>query len=153
MISLLELFDKHFSLLLLGCLLSGLLLSVLAICAHNFYHKKDNWRMYSFDLTLYSSHEWRISHAYSHHVFPNTINDFEIIAFEKLGTSIDVIVQIRLTYFHNNIMPLISRIPVFRHLVRISVNFILNSYANLHGKVFPRGNELYLNNLILCKKK
>jgi SAM-dependent methyltransferase len=80
-------------------------------------------------------------------------NGFEIIAFEKLGTSIDVIVQIRLTYFHNNIMPLISRIPVFRHLVRISVNFILNSYANLHGKVFPRGNELYLNNLILCKKK
>ncbi len=79
-------------------------------------------------------------------------NGFEIIFFEKLGSSIDVIVQIRLTYFHNHIMPFIAKIPVLRKLVRTSVNIILNTYANLHGKIFPRGEELYLNNLVLCKK-
>lgn len=61
---------------------SGLLLALLANCAHNFFHQRDNWRMYSFDLTTHSSHEWRITHAYSHHLFPNTINDYEVTAFE-----------------------------------------------------------------------
>jgi hypothetical protein len=62
--------------------LAGLNLALLANCAHNFFHQKNNWRMYSFDLTTHSSHEWRITHCYSHHMFPNTINDYEITAFE-----------------------------------------------------------------------
>ncbi len=60
----------------------GLVLALLANCAHNFFHQKDNWRMYSFDLTTHSSYEWRVTHVYSHHSFPNTINDYEITAFE-----------------------------------------------------------------------
>jgi hypothetical protein len=62
--------------------ISGLNLALLANCAHNFFHQKNNWRMYSFDLTTHSSHEWRITHCYSHHMFPNTINDYEVTAFE-----------------------------------------------------------------------
>ncbi len=61
---------------------SGLVLALLANCAHNFFHQKDNWRMYSFDLTGHSSLEWRITHGYSHHMFPNTINDYEVTGFE-----------------------------------------------------------------------
>lgn len=33
-------------------MLSGILLSVTAIAAHNFFHQKDNFRMYYFNLTL-----------------------------------------------------------------------------------------------------
>jgi SAM-dependent methyltransferase len=79
-------------------------------------------------------------------------NGFEVVLFEKLGGSIDVIVQMRLTYFHYHIMPYFTKIPVFRKLLRWTVNASLNTYANLHGKIFPKGDELYLNNLILCRK-
>lgn len=57
-------------------------MSLSAITSHNFFHQRDNWRMHIFDLLLASSQDWRISHALSHHVFPNTIYDYEISAFE-----------------------------------------------------------------------
>ena len=59
-------------------------LSFSAAAAHNFFHQKDNWRMYIFDLMVLSSKGWRISHAMSHHVFPNTIYDYEISSFEPM---------------------------------------------------------------------
>lgn len=40
----------------LGCiLLGGLTMAWTGVCAHNFFHQKDNWRMYMFNLTLMSS--------------------------------------------------------------------------------------------------
>ena len=58
--------------------LTGLVLALNTNCAHNFYHQRDNWRMRLWDLSLLSSYEWRITHALSHHVYPNTIADFEV---------------------------------------------------------------------------
>jgi hypothetical protein len=63
-------------------LVTGFVLQCLTICAHNFFHMRANWRMYSWDLTPYSSAEWRVSHAYSHHAFPNTAYDYEVLALE-----------------------------------------------------------------------
>jgi hypothetical protein len=63
---------------------SGFCLAGLANCAHNYWHLRDNWRMYTFDLSCYSSYEWRISHGYSHHTFPNSVLDYEIWAFEPM---------------------------------------------------------------------
>ena len=40
--------------------------------------------MYIYDLSVQSSKAWRISHAMSHHIFPNTIYDYEISTFEPL---------------------------------------------------------------------
>ena len=51
----------------------GLLLAANVNCAHNFYHQRDSWRMYVWDLSLLSSFEWRITHALSHHGFTNTV--------------------------------------------------------------------------------
>lgn len=79
-------------------------------------------------------------------------NGLEVVHFEKLGGSIDVIVQLRLTYFHYHIMPFFTRIPVLRNIIRVTTNTLMNAYANLHRRIFPIGNELYLNNLIICKK-
>lgn len=61
---------------------TAFVLQCLGTCAHNFYHQRANWRMYSWDLAPYSSDEWRISHAYSHHTFPNTAYDYEVMVFE-----------------------------------------------------------------------
>ena len=57
---------------------TGVVLMMNQSCAHNFYHKRDNWLMYNWDLSLISSFEWRITHAISHHMFTNTVYDFEI---------------------------------------------------------------------------
>lgn len=65
-------------------LISGMLLTLLTISGHNFFHQRDSFRMYYFDLCLLSSHDWRISHALSHHLFPNSMLDLEVSMFEPL---------------------------------------------------------------------
>mmetsp|Transcript_35944 Transcript_35944/g.67053 ORF Transcript_35944/g.67053 Transcript_35944/m.67053 type:complete len:566 (+) Transcript_35944:85-1782(+) len=58
--------------------LAGAVLALLMMCSHNFFHQRDNWRMYVFDLSPFSTYDWRITHAYSHHTFPNTSFDYEV---------------------------------------------------------------------------
>lgn len=52
------------------------------IAAHNFFHRRNNFRMMYFNLTFLSYREWRISHAMSHHLFPNSLLDLEVTLFE-----------------------------------------------------------------------
>lgn len=52
------------------------------IIGHNYLHMRDNFRMYYFDISCMSSREWRITHAMSHHMYANTLWDFEMYAFE-----------------------------------------------------------------------
>ncbi|KAJ8680520.1 hypothetical protein QAD02_016307 [Eretmocerus hayati] len=62
--------------------ISGVFLAWTTIIAHNFFHMRDNFRMYYFDLSIMSSKEWRVSHALSHHLYPNTLWDMEVYMFE-----------------------------------------------------------------------
>lgn len=55
-----------------------------AVIGHNYFHMRDNFRMYYFDLSLMSSKDWRITHVLSHHLYPNTLWDYEIYAIEPL---------------------------------------------------------------------
>jgi glucose-6-phosphate-specific signal transduction histidine kinase len=41
-------------------LLLGFLLNCQLIIAHNFFHRKDNWRMLCFNLSGFNYTEWRI---------------------------------------------------------------------------------------------
>ena len=77
---------------------------------------------------------------------------FDVVHYEKLGGSIDAIIQLRLTYFQRNIMPYFEKIPLLRNLLRKLTNACMNTYANVHGRVFPLSDDLYLNNLIICEK-
>lgn len=63
-------------------IVSGLFLAWTAITGHNYFHMRDNFRMYYFDLCTMSSKDWRISHAMSHHIYPNTVWDYEIYTVE-----------------------------------------------------------------------
>lgn len=80
------------SLFLLSALLGSYWLAALAgfalflniNCAHNFYHQRNSWRMYAWDLGLLSSHEWRVTHGLSHHGFTNSLLDFELSDFEPI---------------------------------------------------------------------
>ncbi|XP_066246438.1 cytochrome b5-related protein-like [Euwallacea similis] len=62
--------------------LAGNFLAFLTIAAHNYFHKKDNFRMYYFNFSLQTVREWRISHVLSHHMHTNTIDDYEISSWE-----------------------------------------------------------------------
>ncbi|XP_050298514.1 cytochrome b5-related protein-like [Anthonomus grandis grandis] len=63
-------------------LIAGITLALLAVAAHNFFHQRDNFRRFYFDLCMMSSKEWRISHVLSHHMYTNTISDMEISSLE-----------------------------------------------------------------------
>ncbi|XP_014614822.1 PREDICTED: cytochrome b5-related protein, partial [Polistes canadensis] len=65
-------------------ILAGLFLAWTTIIGHNYFHMRDNFRMYYFDISLMSSKDWRITHAMSHHLYPNTIWDYEIYVFEPI---------------------------------------------------------------------
>ncbi|KAL1498215.1 hypothetical protein ABEB36_009049 [Hypothenemus hampei] len=63
-------------------LLAGHVLAFLSIAAHNYFHRRDNFRMYYFNFSLQTVREWRISHVLSHHMHTNTIDDYEISSWE-----------------------------------------------------------------------
>lgn len=63
-------------------LLSGLCMCYTIIAAHNFFHRRDNFRMYYFNLSFFNFKEWRISHAMSHHLYPNSLHDMEMALFD-----------------------------------------------------------------------
>lgn len=63
-------------------LLASLFASWTIIAAHNFFHRRDNFRMYYFNLMLLSYREWRIQHSMSHHLYPNSLLDLEVTLFE-----------------------------------------------------------------------
>lgn len=63
-------------------LLASLCMCYTIISAHNFFHRRDNFRMLYFNLSFFNYKEWRISHAMSHHLYPNSLHDMEVSFFE-----------------------------------------------------------------------
>jgi len=102
-----------------------------------------------------SEHEVPVDFArYSSYGLKNLMekNGFEVIVQEKLGNSIEVITQLKLAYLEMHITPHLKKIPLLGSLFEIIISTILNLAAIGMGKILPKGKELYLNNLILCKK-
>ncbi|KAK7067347.1 hypothetical protein SK128_010311 [Halocaridina rubra] len=62
--------------------LTGIILALECSCAHNFIHQRDSFRIYYVDFSLFSSYEWRVTHIISHHVYTNTLYDYEVIELE-----------------------------------------------------------------------
>ena len=66
----------------LPSVLAGILLNALVGVGHNGMHTAPTWWRFLMDLSMFSSREWRVSHALSHHHYPNSKVDFEIAAVE-----------------------------------------------------------------------
>jgi len=77
---------------------------------------------------------------------------FEILEQEKLGNSIEVVVQLWVMYIHMHITPHIRKIPIVGQIFCFLTYTFLNLFAIGFGRIFPQGKELYLNNILLCKK-
>ncbi|XP_070153067.1 cytochrome b5-related protein isoform X3 [Polyergus mexicanus] len=61
---------------------ASIFLTWTTVAAHNYFHMRDNFRMYYFDLSMLSSKNWRITHIMSHHMYTNTLWDYEIYVVE-----------------------------------------------------------------------
>ena len=55
---------------------------------HNYFHQRNHPFRYAMDLTFAGHHQWRISHAISHHGFANLDMDIELSQLEPFGTYI-----------------------------------------------------------------
>lgn len=64
---------------------SGIFLGMVFSLSHNFFHQKPTWRMYIWDLSLLSSRDWRITHAFSHHLYTSTYYDLELASWEPFA--------------------------------------------------------------------
>lgn len=51
---------------------AGLVLGMSTVTSHNFFHQKDTFRRYYWDLSMFNSADWQVSHALSHHLHTNT---------------------------------------------------------------------------------
>ena len=120
-------------------MITGFILQCLGTCCHNFYHQKDNWRMYSWDLTPASSYEWRISHAYSHHTFPNTAYDYEIMIFRPFL----YFFPIKKSILHQLFIPIILQIValVAMHLQVCLTTLSLLSFHHLLSSCYAGHRE------------
>lgn len=63
-------------------ILCGLFLTWTGVCGHNYLHQRDNYRMIYFNIVFMSYRDWRVSHVLSHHLFPNSLLDFELLMVE-----------------------------------------------------------------------
>ena len=52
---------------------------------HNFVHHKENLFKYFFIVTGFTHNEWQVMHCLSHHIYPNTLLDYEAAALEPVA--------------------------------------------------------------------
>lgn len=63
-------------------MICALFYTLCGAAGHNYLHQRDNFRMKYFNLLFMTYRGWRVSHALSHHMFPNSRLDFEMVMFE-----------------------------------------------------------------------
>lgn len=81
-------------------------------------------------------------------------NGFEVLVFEKAGSSFETISQIFISYFYFEIIRrFFGKIPVLRTIISWVSILFLNIISVLLNFILPNGKELYMNNVVLAVKK
>jgi SAM-dependent methyltransferase len=79
-------------------------------------------------------------------------NGFTVLNLDKTGNYIETVWQLRLTYWHQHMIPIVGKIPVVRSAARLLIYTGFNLLALFWSKVLPERNDLYLNNVVLAEK-
>ncbi|XP_023948987.2 cytochrome b5-related protein [Bicyclus anynana] len=96
---------------------ASLSLATLTVTCHNFIHRKTNWRMYLFNMSMWSFRDFRVSHVLSHHLHTNTLNDLEISSLEPF-----------LLYNPRKDKPLHARLGFITEWLFFPFTFLLNFF-------------------------
>ncbi|HEV3325044.1 MAG TPA: class I SAM-dependent methyltransferase [Puia sp.] len=95
------------------------------------------------DFARYSSYGLR--HLFEKH-------GFEVLQQDKTGNNVETVFQLWIMYIHQHINPYFRNIPVLRSAFRFITYTSLNLLALFFNKILPDRRDLYLNNVIVCKK-
>ncbi len=96
------------------------------------------------DFARYSS--FGLRHLFEKH-------GFSVLAFEKSGNHVETVFQLWIMYIHMHVSPKLRKIPVIRSGFRLITYTGLNLSARFYSWIFPKRQDLYMNNIILCEKK
>src|SRR5437763_12479302 len=77
---------------------------------------------------------------------------FEVVEQVKTGNSTEAISQLRLMYLHQHIYPRLKKIPIVRSAFRLITYTTINFGTLALSAMLPAGKDLYMNNVLLCKK-
>jgi len=81
-----------------------------------------------------------------------TKNGFQIIKIEKIGSSFETIMQLKIMYLHMHVMPKFNKLIVVKPIIEFFLYPIMNVYTRLFNHIFPRRYDLYMNNLVVFEK-
>ncbi|CAG9559666.1 unnamed protein product [Danaus chrysippus] len=96
-------------------IIASISLALLTVTCHNYIHRKTNWRMYLFNLSMWSYRDFRVSHVLSHHLYTNTLMDAEISSLEPF-----------LFYNPRKDKPFHARIGFITELFLFPISFLMN---------------------------
>src|SRR5882724_3261647 len=76
-------------------------------------------------------------------------NGFEVVVFEKAGSAFETICQTFISYFYSAVIrKFLGKIPVVRTGAKWVCVPVLNMLTVFFSLIFPKGQELYLNNVV-----
>jgi SAM-dependent methyltransferase len=80
-------------------------------------------------------------------------NGFEVIEYKKVGNHFETIMQLRIMYLHMYLMPKFNKLVIVKPILEFLLYPLLNLYTLAMSKLLPNRNDLYMNNLVVCKKR
>ena len=78
---------------------------------------------------------------------------FEIIYYKKIGTSIESIMQVFLSYFDSYVISKLNFFKPLKVLLGPIIIAIINITAIVLTFILPKRQDAFLNHIIVCKKK
>jgi len=106
---------------------------------HNYFHKKDSFLRYIFDLTSLSAYEWRITHAISHHHYANSHWDYEVTSLEPFLVFLSTTKK---NFFQKNLVVIYYQVIFF-------AAFILDFQKKIASTILGQSRKLRLENSIV----
>lgn len=79
-------------------------------------------------------------------------NHFKVLHYQKTGSNFETVMHFRVMYFRIGIMAKLNRFKPIQAIVDPIGIFLLNLYTKVMSKIFPKREDLYLNNIIVCEK-
>lgn len=85
------------------------------------------------------------------HLF--TKNDFEVVYYKKIGTSVEAVSQTFISYADSSVLSKLNKVKPLKAILRpISILF-LNIHAITLNFILPKRQGAFLNHIIICRKK
>ena len=80
-------------------------------------------------------------------------NNFKVVDYDKIGNSFETIRQIKIMYYHMEVMPKLNKLIIVKPVVESILYPLMNIYTLVMAKIIPSRKDLYMNNIIVCEKK